>query len=145
MTVWDWYMDLTETVLPNGVVFVWMTKGMYLINDPSAIEKVLTEERPYATDGLVFTPLFFSIPFETSPFLFKWKPDELHSIDFRLVGHPPKGARTKWGLELRYRYQGQERNLLQGFWFIGYMFQMGSIGIEDSVELQKLLQTWSAT
>lgn len=54
-----------------------MSKSMYALNDTSAIDKVMSEIRPYATDGLVFTPLLFSIPFETSPFLFKWKPDAL--------------------------------------------------------------------
>lgn len=92
-------------MLPNGHVFTWMTKGMYLTKDPLAFDKVMQEERSYATDGLVFTPLFLGIPFETSPFLFKWKPDELHSVDFRLVGHAPvPGKREKWGLELKYKY-----------------------------------------
>ncbi len=104
-SVWEWYERLPKTVLPNGLEFVWMTKSMYSTRDPWAIEKVLGEVRPYATDGLVLTPLLFSVPFETSPFLFKWKPGELHSVDFRLVGHAPKeGKRDKWGLELKYRY-----------------------------------------
>lgn len=63
--------------MPNCVRFLWMTKSMFSIHDPKAIDKVLSEERPYATDGLVFVPLLFGVPFETSPFLFKWKPDEL--------------------------------------------------------------------
>lgn len=104
-TVWEWYESLSTTVLPNGLTFMWMTKSMFSTRDPTAIDKVLNERRPYATDGLVLTPLLFAIPFETSPFLFKWKPGELHSVDFRLVGHPPKeGKRDKWGLELMYKY-----------------------------------------
>jgi hypothetical protein len=103
-TVWEWYAALPLVILPNGYPFHWMTKSMYSLKDPSAIDKVLSEARPYETDGLVLTPLYFAIPFETSPFLFKWKPDALHSVDFRLVGHAPTETRPKWGLELKYRY-----------------------------------------
>jgi hypothetical protein len=74
---WDDYEALGEGVLSSGHTIVWMTKSMFSLKDNRAIEKVMGEARPYATDGLVFTPLYFAIPFETSPFLFKWKPNDL--------------------------------------------------------------------
>lgn len=146
--VWESYGALVAEParLPLGRAesMRWLTKGMFSMRDPLALRRVLQEERDYETDGFVFTPQFLSIPFETSQFLLKWKPDELHSVDFRLVGHAPTEKRPKWGLELLYKFQGKERNILQGFSFIGYFFAMGRVVLRDSPALQALLEAWDA-
>ena len=34
---------------------------------------------------------------------------------------------------------------MQGYWFIGYMFSLGSIGISESAALQEILARWAAS
>jgi hypothetical protein len=95
---------------------------------------------PYPNDGLIFTPRYFEIPVETSQFLLKWKKDEHQSLDFRLVGHPPVKSRSKWGIELKFRFHNEERNIFQGFWFAGY--KLKKIRCMDNPELQAILDKW---
>jgi len=98
---------------------------------------------PYPNDGLIFTPKFFEIPVETSQFLLKWKKEEHQSLDFRLVGHPPVKTRTKWGIELKFRFHNEERNIFQGFWFAGY--KLKKVRCIDNAELQSILESWNAS
>lgn len=96
---------------------------------------------PYPNDGLIFTPRYFEIPVETSSFLLKWKTNEDQSLDFRLVGHPPVKSRAKWGIELKFRFHSEERNIFQGFWFAGYKIK--KVRCVDNPALQSILQKWS--
>ena len=51
---------------------------------------------PATSDGIIFTPENHPITYGTDPKLFKWKPLELHTVDFKLVYHNRVNLKRQW-------------------------------------------------
>lgn len=70
--------------VPSDKFEIKLKKFYYMKHMKYLIEMLNKRKFPYATDGVVFTPVFESIRIGTHDTMFKWKPREKNTIDFKV-------------------------------------------------------------
>ena len=76
----DFVDEIVE--LPSDPFTIQLKKFYLMKNMEQLSNKLKNNDFPYATDGLVFTPVFDPVKVGTHDTMFKWKPREKNTVDF---------------------------------------------------------------
>jgi len=83
------YAEITKLVadiwIPNGSEFRIITKQFFNFKQLELLNRLINEDKlDHKTDGLIFTPKNKKVGSHTQYDLFKWKPRNLHTFDFKI-------------------------------------------------------------
>ena len=74
--------------VPSDAFQIKLKKFYYMKHMKYLVEMLKNNEFSYATDGVVFTPVYEPIRIGTHDTMFKWKPQEKNTVDFKVKNRP---------------------------------------------------------